>query len=93
VEGFLYVHSPLLGEQWDPRPTRMPIVAEYLSAGGFVTSCSHCRRFRRLRGDQRDWVFIPDWLTLPPAEVSHGICEPCAAYHFYQRYGIDRAEP
>ncbi|MGE3855749.1 MAG: hypothetical protein AB7G21_02190 [Dehalococcoidia bacterium] len=91
VEGFLYIHSPLLQEQWDPRPAVSPLVEEYLSEG-LVVSCAHCRRFRRLRGALREWVFIPDWLERAPGPVSHGICEPCAAYHFYQRYGIDRAE-
>ena len=38
----------------------------------------------------QEWVFVADWLDAPPATVSHGLCEPSAAYHYYQRAGVER---
>lgn len=91
IGGLLYVHSLRVEEPWEANAPAAPDPAEYTATSGAVTSCAHCRRFRR--GPSREgeeWVFIPSWLTAPPAPVSHGICGPCAAYHFYQQAHLAR---
>ncbi len=89
VSGLLYVHSLLIEEHW-PAPAAAAPSGEYLQ-DGVLTSCAHCRRFRRPSDQGDEWVFVPDWLVNPPGLVSHGVCEPCAGYYYYQRYRMARS--
>ncbi len=58
-----------------------PKIDDYLTDGGFLISCSNCRRFRRR--DQMDaWDWVPTFLKNPPAQVSHSLCSICIDYYY-----------
>lgn len=77
--GFLY-QSVLLSER--PRPTvttlslRLPGMFE--DDALIVTACSYCERFRH-PFDSRRWIGHEEYdaLRLPPARISHGMCDTC----------------
>ena len=48
---------------------------------GVITMCSHCRKTRHARSLQR-WDWVPGLVANMPANVSHGLCEACMAFHF-----------
>jgi len=70
-----------------------PIIESYLSLGGLVTQCCHCRKFRRTTG-KPSWDWVPEWINaFPlPAILSHGICEMCYAF-YYTPQKLTGAEP
>ena len=62
-------------------PNPQPNPKNYVSADGFLTQCSHCRRFRRIdRPEQWDW--LPEYINDPPGSVSHGLCIVCLEYYY-----------
>jgi hypothetical protein len=75
---FLVVTHSLLVEhphEQEPHPAGDDYVV-----GGVIWMCAHCRRVR-WRGQLR-WDWVPAYLAHPPANLSHGLCVACAAYHF-----------
>lgn len=80
ADGLLVVHS-LRVERLHDREVTVPTSLEpFVSPAGIVVQCVYCRRFESF--DEPRWLWVPAWLNAPPAPVSHGICEPCAGYHF-----------
>jgi hypothetical protein len=76
--GFLVVHDPL----WSgphPGPASPAVDARY-ERDGIIVMCMHCRRTRRADADAWDWV--PDYVACMPANVSHGLCPPCADFYY-----------
>lgn len=54
----------------------------YRDSSGKMTQCCHCRRMRRVDVDTI-WEWIPEWVDQQPEATSHGICEPCAEFHYH----------
>ncbi|MFO0619349.1 MAG: hypothetical protein U0414_42565 [Polyangiaceae bacterium] len=78
-EELLVVHS-LVHEA--PHGTEGASVLEaHYGRNGVVTQCSHCRRVRR-NTPPYAWDWVPALVENPPANVSHGLCPPCVAYHY-----------
>ena len=51
----------------------------YLSTGGMITMCAHCRR--TLRQDATNtWDWVSSFLRDTGRKVSHGLCPRCTAY-------------
>ncbi len=48
---------------------------------GVICMCSHCRRTRFPNGRGR-WDWVPSFVASPPANLSHGLCEPCVHFHY-----------
>ena len=55
----------------------------YLSPGGAISMCSHCRCTRRIDAPEQ-WDFVPTHLELSPkvAKISHGLCPICRTYFY-----------
>ena len=51
----------------------------YVSAGGMITMCAHCRRTRR-QNDLDTWDWVSRFLRNTGRKVSHGLCPRCTAY-------------
>jgi len=84
VENSLRVERPHGAE----RPAMPPSPASYVTEDGIITMCCHCRRTRRLNADSEHvWDWVPEFLSHPPGNVSHGLCRNCRAY-FYPRLGL-----
>ena len=67
--------------------TRVPCAALeelYLNEDGIVTQCSHCRRVRRVQ-EKQVWDWVPQWVSAPLANLSHGLCEPCFGFHYSEQ--------
>jgi hypothetical protein len=80
--GFLVVNSLRVEQRHEPtRDPTQPDPSRYVSAEGFVTMCCHCRRTRRV-GESQSWDWVPRFLKDPPAQISHGLCPACVAYHY-----------
>lgn len=79
-QGLLVVHSLRIDRAHD-RPVVEPAVERFIGQHGILVQCSYCRRFAEGLDDRR-WLWVPDWVREPPAEVSHGICSPCLSYYF-----------
>lgn len=74
-------HSPSSQPSESRQPVTSPEATNYISEQGLMASCSNCRRFRRC--DHRDrWDWVPQYLTAPPAPVSHGLCPVCLDYYY-----------
>ena len=57
--------------------------SEYINEHGILTCCCHCRRTLRVRSGQKSiWDWIPRFLAIHSAQVSHGLCQTCR-YFFY----------
>ena len=64
--------------------TRVPCEALeklYRNEDGIVTQCSHCRRVRRVR-EMKVWDWVPEWVSAPLTNISHGLCKPCFGFHY-----------
>jgi hypothetical protein len=46
-----------------------------------IRMCAHCRRVRS--HDDAAWYWVPRYLQPHDVKISHGLCEPCAAYYPY----------
>jgi hypothetical protein len=46
---------------------------------GVITMCSHCRLVKHASVNRWDWV--PALVVAMPANVSHGLCPPCATLY------------
>lgn len=78
-DAVLVIHSALATRPSD-REAVEAVEADYRSADGMVTQCSHCRRIRRASGAGWDWV--PDWVRSPPRHTSHGLCPVCIGVYW-----------
>lgn len=79
-EGLLVINS-LVQETSHTRSSKEPIDFLYRNASGVIKQCCHCRRVRRC-GNEPAWDWVPDWVTSPPQNTSHGICEPCFGFYY-----------
>jgi hypothetical protein len=78
--GLLVVNSYLADQSARLPPTvSLPANAEYVSPGGVITMCAHCRRTRR-RDDVDTWDWVSRHLRVTGLNVSHGLCPRCTAY-------------
>lgn len=80
--GFLVVNS-LVVERPHGRDRQVcaPAPDHYVNDNGFILQCAHCRRIRHVSEPAR-WDWVPDWVTDPQPNVSHGVCPVCFAYYF-----------
>ena len=49
---------------------------------GLVLQCGNCRRTQD--PSARSWHWIPNWVSAPPSNTTHGVCTVCLGY-FYRR--------
>ena len=80
--GFLAVTHSLRVE---PGDVRADAPSGRYVRDGIVNMCSCCRRVRRVSDDARDpdrWDWLTAFIDAPPANVSHGLCAPCARYYY-----------
>jgi hypothetical protein len=68
------VQAPHTEQAATPDPARY-------ATNGIITMCAHCRRVRNVVELER-WDWVPHYLRKPPANLSHGLCGPCCAYHW-----------
>ena len=88
-QGFLCVHSRLRSQLWPASsPGRPAMEAEYRDSGGLITQCAHCRRVERHSGRPGTWDSVAAWVESPPSGTTHGLCDICAAYHYFSRFGL-----
>src|SRR6202042_2406372 len=80
AEGLLVVNSVRL-EVAHLRVACPPLEELYRNREGIIAQCCHCRRVRRAR-EPNVWDWVPAWLTNQPENTSHGLCEPCMAFHY-----------
>lgn len=65
-------------------PHDLPASAAELGAyeqDGVLRMCSHCRRMHHREASER-WDWVPGFVARMPANVSHGLCPPCAAFYY-----------
>lgn len=90
--GFLCVHSRLRSQPWPTlSPERPAMEAEYRDSEGLITQCAHCRRVERQAGSPGTWDSVATWVEAPPPGTTHGLCDICAAYHYFSRFGLPDA--
>lgn len=77
--GLLLTHT-LRIERPHPPPEGFPGDA-YVDENRQIVQCAHCRRVRRTQKPRR-WDWVPSYVSTPPADVSHSICDVCASYYF-----------
>jgi hypothetical protein len=65
------------------RVVRRPLTVLYRDANGVIGMCMHCRRTRR-SDDPDVWDWVPDFLSAPPDNISHGLCSMCFSYYYPQ---------
>jgi PAS domain-containing protein len=99
TDSYLLVENSLRFERpHGPERPAMPVdSALYVSKGGMLTMCAHCRRTRRIGTTSAPvWDWVPAYLVEPPGPVSHGLCRNCHAY-FYRSpaaiFDIFRLQP
>lgn len=80
ASGLLVVNSHL-PDQRAPLapPTEALADLAYMSPGGFITMCAHCRRTKRQDGSNT-WDWVSRFLRETGRNVSHGLCPRCTAY-------------
>lgn len=80
--GLLITHA--LRVEVPHRHEALPFVqAQYQAANGLITLCSYCRRVRQAASPApARWDWVPALVAHATPNVSHGICERCAAYYF-----------
>jgi hypothetical protein len=74
--GLLVVHSRTVEHPHETIPCP-PLESDYRDADGLMVMCSNCRRAQRNGTGEWDW--IPAFVARIPANVSHGLCQPCVA--------------
>jgi len=79
--GLLVVHS-LRAERAHTHESSGPVTKPelYIHEDGMLRQCSYCRRMRRVDA-QGVWDWVSEWVSKPPGETSHSVCEAC--YGFY----------
>jgi PAS domain-containing protein len=78
--GLLVVNSYLANQRIPlASPDQVLADAAYLSPGGMITMCAHCRRTRR-QDDSNTWDWVPRFLRYTGRKTSHGLCPRCTAY-------------
>jgi hypothetical protein len=71
----LAVDALLLEEDEPAQPSR------YLRSDGMVRQCSNCRRTERA-APPGGWDWVRAYVTHPPLNITHGICETCIRQHY-----------
>ena len=79
-EGLLVINS-LVQQTSHTRSAHEPLDILYRHESGHIKQCCHCRRVQRC-GAVTTWDWVPDWVTSPPRNTSHGICEPCFGFYY-----------
>jgi hypothetical protein len=81
--GLLITHSLRIEHPHDagltPAPATLALV--YQGESGLISQCGHCRRVRRV-GVPRTWDWVPQLVSHPAGNTTHGLCEACLAYYF-----------
>ena len=79
-EGLLVVHALSIEMPHDHEPW-LPVVSNYVTAGGLLLQCCHCRKFKR---NQREvvWDWVPAWVDSQPMNCSHSLCEACFGFYY-----------
>jgi hypothetical protein len=78
--GLLVVNS-YLPDQRTPLTSPNQALADtaYVSPGGMITMCAHCRRTRR-QDDSNTWDWVSRFLRDTGRKTSHGLCPRCTSY-------------
>lgn len=79
----LVIVNSLVVEKAHERIMHPPLTALYRTACGMIVMCMHCRRTRRSEGPDI-WDWVPEFLAVPPDNVSHGLCSTCFSYYYPQ---------
>lgn len=77
--GFLFVHAIVL-ETPHGTVSSGELGPGLRDASGMIVQCCHCRCVRV--PTTRQWLFVRSVVASPPPFVSHGLCEPCLAWHY-----------
>jgi hypothetical protein len=78
-EEFVVVHSCTAEGPHTTHPCAPD--AELYVREGQIKLCSHCRRVQN-HSEPRRWDWVPSYLQQAPADVSHGLCEPCTQFYW-----------
>jgi hypothetical protein len=80
-DAFVVIHSTVAEAALERESTETSSFAAYTSSNGVMVQCSNCRRARRCTsGDIWDW--LPQLVTTPPKNLSHGLCPSCDALYY-----------
>lgn len=73
----LLIHSAIVESAAPPRDADIgaSALAEYVGPSGMVRQCSNCRRTQH--GTREGWHWVRDYVSHPPPNVTHGICDIC----------------
>ena len=78
--GLLVVNSYLPNQRAPLNATNQALAdAAYVSPGGMLTMCAHCRRTRRQDGSNT-WDWVSRFLRDTGRKTSHGLCPRCTSY-------------
>jgi hypothetical protein len=78
--GLLVVNSYLPNQRTPVSSANQGLAdSAYLSPGGMITMCAHCRRTRRQDGSN-EWDWVSRFLRETGRKTSHGLCPRCTAY-------------
>jgi hypothetical protein len=61
--------------------------SHYMDEHGLFSQCSNCRR---VRGADRSWHWVPEWVAQAPGATSHCICSACGSFHYSRWLGRSR---
>ena len=88
--GLLVVNS-YLPNQRTPlmSPSELLDDPAYMTHGGFITMCAHCRQTRR-QDNTNSWDWVPRFLRHTGHKVSHGLCPRCTSYLYRDLGPLDR---
>ena len=52
----------------------------YQGADGFLRMCANCRRVQR--ADLGGWDWVPGFVSRPPRDVTHAVCDACLELYY-----------
>jgi hypothetical protein len=81
-DGFVVVHSLVAEAPLERASLDTANFAAYSNLSGLIVQCSNCRRARR-GSDGDTWDWLPQLVTTPPDNVSHGLCSSCDALYYW----------
>jgi hypothetical protein len=79
-EGLLVVNSLRNERPHDRLESPLPL-SKYEDSFGIIHQCSHCRRVRRVSAEET-WDWVPQLVSSPSGEISHGLCFPCFTFYY-----------
>jgi hypothetical protein len=77
----LLVHSLAVDAVYPEEIELEQPLSEYQRDDGLVRQCSNCRRTQRA-GSPGVWDWVRAYVSQPPPNATHGICETCVRQHY-----------